>query len=152
MEISKKEAKKLFPESPKWFREKLEEEFGADFFKQKKWESIKSFNDACKALGLNSNTILTAADTPDEAAYKKLKIIIKAINDGWEPDWGNSNQQKWWPWFLRSSGFGFDISYYDYGYSTTYVGSRLCFESKEKCDYAATTFISIYEDFLTTKK
>lgn len=129
-------------------------ELVADFIDQQIAEDwrVKSFNDACDRLGLDPNSILTAADTPDEAAYKKLKVIVKAINGDWEPDWDDTDQKKWWPWFVLSSGFGFSSSnsYCDDSHST--VGSRLCFESKEKSDYAATTFSRIYEDFLTIKK
>ncbi len=129
-------------------------ELVADFIDQQiadDWR-VKKFDEACTRLGLNSNSIITAADTPDEAAYKKLKVIAKAINNGWTPDWNDNDQKKWWPWFVLSSGFGFSVSGYDYGLSTSPVGSRLCFESKEKSDYAAKTFLSIYEEFLTIKK
>lgn len=77
-------------------------------------------------------------------------MVAKAINKGWEPDWNNSNQYKWWPYFDLSSGFGF--SYSDYGYGgtdTSASGSRLCFESEDKSEYAATQFIEIYKQFLT---
>lgn len=129
-------------------------ELVADFIDQQIAEDwrVKSFNDACDRLGLDPNSILTAADTSDEAAYKKLKVIAKAINNGWEPDWDDTDQKKWWPWFRLSSGFGFGHSDFSYVSSNAGVGSRLCFESKEKCDYAATNFIGIYEDFLTIKK
>ncbi|WP_340112641.1 hypothetical protein [Maribellus mangrovi] len=129
-------------------------ELVADFIDQQIAEDwrVKSFNDACDRLGLDPNSILTAADTPDEAAYKKLKVIAKAINNGWEPNWDDTDEKKWWPWFNLSSGFGFSLSSYYYGRSYTTVGSRLCFESKEKSTYAAETFLSIYEELLTIKK
>ena len=85
---------------------------------------------------------------PDEEAYVQLKIIVKAINEGWTPDWNDENEKKWNPWFKLSSGFGFVISNYTYTGTFTTVGSRLCFSSKEKSDYAATEFISIYEKLL----
>ena len=52
---------------------------------------------------------------------------------------------------VLSSGFGFSGSVYDYDFTGASVGSRLCFESKEKADYAANQFLKIYEDFLTIK-
>ena len=35
--------------------------------------------------------------------------------------------------------------------STSYVGSRLCFKSKDLATYAGTQFLDIYKDFFTVK-
>lgn len=149
LELKKETARKLYPEAPKWFQEVMNETFGEEFFRKKDWRDIKSFQDARKALGIDVIDVYSDADTPDEVSYKKLKIIVRAINQGWEPDWDNTSQKKWWPWFKLSSGFGFGGSHYYYGGSYTAVGSRLCFESEEKSDYAAQQFTDIYKQFLT---
>jgi len=147
--IEKQEAKRIYVESPDWFKLKLVEAFGEECFKEKGFESIKTFEDACAVLGINPGLVFNRADTPDEFAYKKLKVIIKAINEGWIPDWSNRDQYKYYPWFeVLSSGFGFSDSDYDYASTFTAVGSRLCFESREKSDYAAKQFIDIYKSFL----
>jgi len=159
MNINRKTAKKLYHESPGWFKEQLEAEFGVDYFKLNSYKSIKTFEDACEELEINPEEIFNEKDTPDEIAYKKLKIIVRAINtnakgETWVPDWNNTDQRKWWPWFVLSSGsgFGFSFSFYDYAITLTSVGARLCFETKEQSDYAANQFIDIYEQFLTIKK
>jgi hypothetical protein len=152
MEITKQEAKRIYPDAPEWLKEKLEQEFGADYFQPESHEEIKTFEDACSKLDIDPLSVSNESDTPDEAAYKKLKVIVKAINAGWEPDWNNTDQRKYWPWFRLSSGFGFSYSLYGCAYTRTLVGSRLCFESEEKCTYAANQFIDIYEQFLTIKK
>ena len=107
---------------------------------------------ACKELNVNSLHVFSTIDTPDEIAYKKLKIIIKAINQGWQPDWNNKHQYKYFPWFnMVSSDSG--ISYYLFGSWTSESGvcSKLCFESLEKCEYTAKQFTEIYNDYLTIK-
>jgi hypothetical protein len=63
-------------------------------------------------------------------------------------DWANTNQKKWYPYFFASSGFGFSDTRYDYDYSCSGVGSRLCFESQEKAKYAGITFTDLYEIYL----
>ncbi|MEI7424468.1 MAG: hypothetical protein WCK18_20370, partial [Prolixibacteraceae bacterium] len=68
------------------------------------------------------------------------------------PDWNNTDQRKWWPYFNLSSGFGFSYSFFGYGYASTFVGSRLCFETSEKSNYAANQFIDLYKEFLTISK
>lgn len=123
-----------------------------DAFNKTDFRDIKTFEDACEVLELDPTELFSEIDTLDEIAYKKLKVIVKAINQGWSPEWNNSNQRKWHPWFNLSSGFGFSFSGYHYGRTSTYFGSRLCFESEEKSNYAANQFIQLYEDLLTIKK
>ena len=149
MELKKEEAKKLYPSVPDWFKEQLEGSFGKEIFRKIDFGDIKSFEDACQAQDINPDAVCSDADTSDEAAYKKLKIIVLAINQGWTPDWNNTNQRKWYPWFNLSSGFGFSGSYYVCVGTFSDVGSRLCFESEEKAVYAGKQFLELYKDFLT---
>lgn len=121
-----------------------------------KFTDIKTFEDACIASGtsekefyLRFSDFLLDADT---FAYEQLKLVVKAINQGWIPDWNNTDQRKWWPYFNLSSGFGFSRSYYEYESAITDVGSRLCFETSEKSNYAANQFIDLYKEFLTISK
>jgi hypothetical protein len=115
-------------------------------------DRVKSFEDACAELGINPEDLFDPIDTSDEIAYKKIKIIARALNDGWIPNWNNTNQYKWFPWFNLSSGFGFSGSGYGYARTTTVVGSRLCFKSEELANYAGKQFTNIYKDFLTYEK
>lgn len=77
-------------------RELLENLFGIGIFvKQDVKEYVKTFEDACNALGdehpLVTQYSLTAAaykgdpKTEDLIAYLKLRIITAALNEGWEP-------------------------------------------------------------------
>jgi hypothetical protein len=153
MEITKQQAQKLFNESPEWFKKQLKEAFGKECFEKKHFRDIKTFEDACEALGISSDggcmPVYDEEESADEIAYKKLKVIVAAINQGWTPDWRDSSQTKWFPWFrVLSSGSGFSVSHYDYVNASTCVGSRLCFETKEKAEFAATQFIDLYKSFL----
>ena len=112
------------------------------------YKTIKTFEDACKELELDSSEVFSSSDTPDEIAYMKLKTVTRAINHGWTPAWNNSNQRKWWPYFNLSSGFGFSGTYCNCVNTYTAVGSRLCFESEEKARYAGTQFKELYKQFL----
>jgi len=114
------------------------------------FRSIKTFEDACSATGTDTETINLPGLTDDELAYRMLKIVVKAINNGWTPDWNNFSQWKYYAWFNLSSGSGFSDSLCDFEYSDSGVGSRLCFESREKCEYAAKQFKNIYMQFFTT--
>jgi len=147
--LQKSTAKQLYPVVPDWFQKVLSDTFGTELFKKKTFEDIKTFEDACEELGIDPETVTHKNDTPDEAAYKKLKIVIKAINKDWVPDWNDKSQRKWWPYFNLSSGSGFSDSASSFYYGLTYVGSRLCFESEAKSNYAATQFNELYKQFFT---
>jgi hypothetical protein len=117
-------------------------------------EKVKTFDDSCKVLGLDKvqvGVIGLDDDTNSIVAYTKLVIIAKALNEGWQPDWTDSSQRKYVPWFEHKSGFG--LAYHGYGGwdTATAVGSRLCFKTAELARYAATQFADIYNDFLTIK-
>ena len=117
------------------------------------YKSIKTFEDACKKTGIETTEpeIKAAHIEPVKAmiAYYKLVIIFLAINQGWIPDWSNTNQTKWFSWFyVLSSGFGFAGSYYDCDRSHTTVGSRLCTDTSDKALYIAEQFKDLYQEYL----
>ena len=122
-------------------------------------DKIKSFENACAALGLNP-----AEELPYESpkngrqlaanAFVKCTIIAEALNEGWKPDWSNWNQTKYYPWFDMHSenaagGSGFSFGGYGAGTSISRVGSRLVFKSRELAEYAGKTFLAEYKDWMT---
>jgi hypothetical protein len=116
-------------------------------------QKIKSFADACKALKIKTNlpdvSELAPKDRKSIIAHYKLTIIARALNAGWKPDWTNWNQYKYYPWFeykKTKSGFGFSYSHYGSWFTVTFVGSRLCYSSRELAEYAGKIFESLYND------
>ena len=119
-------------------------------------KKIKTFEDACKALGISSDIKIDVSQLSESEqkyfiANYKLMIIARALNAGWIPDWNNSSERKWYPWF-RMSGFGFSFSDCDDWRTSTDCGSRLCFKSEKIADYAGKQFESLYRDLLTLDK
>ena len=147
-------------------------------------ERIKTFDDACNALGdehpLVTQYRLTAAAykgdpmTEDFIAYLKLRIIVAALNEGWEPKF-TEDEYRYFPWFyfytkeeydklddeekgrcvLRSggsssSGYGFVVctASNDASYSHSSVGSRLAFRTRELAAYAGRQFTEEWTDFV----
>jgi hypothetical protein len=81
-----------------------------------------------------------------------LVIIAKAINGDWVPDWTDSSQWKYYPWFEMGSSSGVGFSYHDYVAWRTYstVGSRLCFKSSDLAKHAGQLFEQeIYKPLFT---
>lgn len=113
-------------------------------------DRIKTFEDACKETGIYpteltvSGTGITDDHMRGIAAFHKLTIIAKALNGDWKPDWNNSSEYKYYPWFDLENGFVFYV--YDCLSQSSCVGSRLCFKSSELATHAGKQFIDIYKE------
>jgi hypothetical protein len=121
-------------------------------------DRIKTFEDVLSSVEVSENLNILLSyngidpDMLGAQAMTKLTLIARALNEGWEPDWTDSNQYKYVPYFNNyKSGFGFSGSNYDAWYSGTCCGSRLCFKSAKLAEYAGKQFLDIYNQFLTTK-
>jgi hypothetical protein len=83
----------------------------------------------------------------DEKAYRLLKLLVKSLNEGWKPNWDNSSEGKYVPWFDMRGSSGFRYGGCALWLSYTSVGSRLCFKSSELAKYAGEQFTSTYKQF-----
>lgn len=152
--ITKANALKAYNSGTKDQRDLLENMLGKETFKKagKITDRVKTFADACVELGLNSNhfevsvSFLLGRDFLSISAYAKLVIIARALNEGWEPNWDDSSEIKYYPW-MKWQGSGFSDCNYGYSGTLTSVGSRLCFKSEELARYAAKQFNKEYNAF-----
>ena len=145
-------------------------------------ERIKTFEDAREALGDEHPLVkeywgVVNVDldiTQDLIAYLKLRIIVAAINEGWEPKF-EKGEYRYFPWFylytkeqydelddeekgrcvLRSGsntnavcGFVFVNANHDASSSYASYGSRLAFRTRELAAYAGRQFIEEWADFM----
>lgn len=150
--ISDIEARAIYPDAPPALKKILEDSFKPGFFSSKITDRIKTFADVCEVKGISEKEFFsecTLCDlTIDEIAYRQVKMICEVLNEGWKPNWNNSSEYKWRPWFyLNEPGFRFHVAYF--AYSGTGVGARLVFKSEELAEYAAKTFLDIYKKFFT---
>lgn len=158
-------------------KELLEHLFGREVFKPVDVkERIKTFADAAKAVGIEDPEEWEEQYSdlePDVLAYFKLRIITKALNEGWEPKF-TVGEYRWFPFFvlytkdeidkmdektrtrvvLRSNYYAYTdggVAYVNASNvsSNTYSndGSRLAFKSEELAEYAGKQFTEIYADF-----
>lgn len=158
LKLNKDTAIKLYPNASTEFKKMLEETFGEKALRPKVTDRVKTFENACRVLGIKATGAFTT-NTPVEellndcksiSAYAKLIVIARALNGGWEPDWNDSDEYKYYPWFRMSSGSasGFSCDGYGYGCTSTGVGARLCFKSRELAEYAGKQFEDIYREFM----
>ncbi len=120
------------------------------------YTKIQTFEDACLVLELDAKNVIPdfsffpKNDIQPMIAHAKLVIINQAINGkDYIPDWSNSNEIKYYPWFIMgsSSGVGFAFVGCDRWYTRSGVGSRLCFQSREKALYAGEQFEDLYKSY-----
>ncbi len=147
-------AKAAYPKASAPQKKVLEDVFGKSAFAPKITDQVKTFEDACNVLGIDSKKALpyTKATTTDQKglnAAAKLFIIARALNQGWKPNWNDGGEYKWYPWFKMKSGFCFSLAGTAYVDTHSAVGSRLCFKTGELANYAGKQFESIYNDYLT---
>lgn len=145
-------------------------------------ERIKTLADAMEALGQGNPLVeeyiavrdKLRTDAGELIAYLKLRIIVAALNEGWEPKF-EKGEYRYFPWFclytkgqydelddeekgrcvLRSGyctysfvGFVRCSASHDASFSYTCVGSRLAFRTRELAAYAGRQFIEEWADFM----
>lgn len=136
------------------------------FYKEEDYEEItdrvKTYEDACKVLGvepINEQNAKAQGFRSDEIARRKLETIAAALNEGWKPDWNNTDQYKYYPYFYiqenakgkGSAGLSFADSYAAATTTLAYFGSRLCFYASRLARYASNQFTDLYEQILIEK-
>jgi len=99
---------------------------------------IESFDKVCEQLGVENNDELSS--------FEKLKLISKVANQGWYPNWNNTDETKYFPYFEYKEGvFSF---YFVYFYtSTMYVPSALLYQSSELAYFMGVYYFDLYEDY-----
>ncbi len=119
----------------------------------KSYEKIKTLDDALKACNLTLEEVQVSGGIPEDREsiqnYTYAIIISRALNDGWTPNWDDSSEYKYYPWFkMSASGFSYDG--YDCWNTFSSVGSRLCFKNRELAIYAGKQFKEVYQKFMVT--
>lgn len=113
-------------------------------------DRIKTIDDVLADHGLTRPVFDKRCEhlTDDEKAYRLLKLITQSLNEGWSPDWNDTDQWKYYPWFYMGGSSGFRYCDYVSRDSVSDVGSRLCFISRELAIYAGQQFTEVYKQFM----
>lgn len=139
---------------------------------------IKTFEDACREIGIDAEAWnrdkISLGLEPDVLAFLKLRIIVKALNEGWEPQF-TEDECRYYPWFIlytreeynkldeeeksrvvyRSSynaaalgGVSYALASYGSSSASAYFGVRLAFKTSELAAYCGRQFLDIWADFV----
>lgn len=115
----------------------------------KKIGKIETVEDACNELGETDEQVkilrlLEQNNIPEkEIAVQQWKVIVKALNKGWVPDFNNTDQRKYYPWFNLQGG----VSLYSVSYvsQSSFVPPYFLFKDEETVRYAISQFSSVYK-------
>lgn len=136
------------------------------FYKEEDYEEItdrvKTYEDACKVLGvepINEQNAKAQGFRSEEIARRKLETIAAALNEGWKPDWNNTDQYKYYPYFYiqenakgkGSAGLSCAPTHDTASLTAAHFGSRLCFYASRLARYAGNQFTDLYEQILIEK-
>lgn len=152
LKITEEQAKKLYLEASANLKEILESNFGKTTFLKNFQDAVKTYYDACEIIGekpIDEQHLMDCGLGKSEIAFMKLKTIFKAankMNNNWNADYSNSNQCKYYPYFIwRSSGF----RYCDARCTCTRTdaGSRLCCGTHDDAEYIGKQFKDLYNDY-----
>ncbi len=83
-------------------------------------------------------------------ALHKIQNLESWFNQGWTPNWNDSSEYKYYPyfWFYVGGGWSFSSSYDHYSYS---YGQPAFYKNKKISDFIGNNkeFKQIYIDFIT---
>lgn len=117
-------------------------------------DRVKSFEDACQVLGISTNVPevkgLPRKHQKAIIANYKLIVIAEALNEGWKPNWQDSDEYKYYPWFDMSNpaGVGYSYTRNTASHTSATIGSRLCLKNRELAIYFGQTFTDLFNDSL----
>lgn len=129
---------------------------------------VKSYADACKVLciePMDEDSMKAQGFRPDEIARRQLETITEALNEGWKPNWADTDEYKFYPWFYievsevqtegapngASAGLSCACTNGAAARANADIGSRLCFHDRETARYAGRTFTDLYAQILIEK-
>ena len=126
--------------------------YGEEHFLTNIKDRLKGYESACKILGQKELTVDHFAFLGEKQAKKEFsrhRIItgIKAINEGWYPDFDNTNQNKYYV-YMQGKKSGFSSSCYYYFFITASVGSDLYIENYDKAKIIEKIFRDDYIIYL----
>lgn len=149
LKVEKENAIKAWKEGNAETKKALEKLYGKEVFNMKITDQVKTFEDAYEFAGRPQRPNFNVFPFYDRSFYEnmwKMSIITMVLNEGWEPDWDNEDEPKYYPYFkMYPSGFAFHDTLYGYTFATAGCGSRLRFRTSELARYAGEQFVDIWK-------
>lgn len=157
LSINKADALKAWRQADQNERRLLSNLFGEQLkLSENITERVKTFEDVCAEAGVDPKDYEIFGDATPEEEYlnnfRKLLLIVGVLNEGWKPDYTNTSEYKYYPWFQYTAGSGFSLNDVEPTDTGSHVGARLSYRTRDLAKFAATQFQDIYNQFLTFKQ
>ncbi len=127
-------------------KEKNSKKKAFDFSTIKTIEDVYKLADevACK----DYDQAMNGYTTPYRTAHNQVLLMSNAA---WRyeektADGHDTNQYKWWPYFIVAPFFRFDYSFCHFEYSVSSAGSRLSFPTPEWSKFFAENFTEVFKE------
>lgn len=152
LKIEESKAREIYRTATGELKTILEESFGKDFFNQKITDRIKNMIDVVEEYERLYGKVslpMNGRDKQEKSinAFYQIQIISAVLNEGWVPNFNNSSEYKYYPWFeKKASGWVFYVCGCVCGYSG--VGSGAVYKTSELAEYVGKQFLDIYQDYL----
>ncbi len=116
-------------------------------------QADRYFEQACVILKINTTlpdvSMLPERNQKAILAFYKLSVIIQCVNEGWEPNWRDWDERKYFPWFdVLHAGLGFSSTFNTASNTHASIGSRLCYKSAALAKEWSQKLLPLYEDYL----
>ena len=143
-------------------------------------ERVKTFEDACKELGEDHKLVQqfkaiqeAIAEDKEATAYFKLGIITAALNEGWEPDFTNYDEYRYYPYLCLWTKeeledkdeawkdehnlqlwlwFGGGLSYDAWSNASATFSARLGHKTEDLAIYSGKQFTELWANYATGKE
>jgi len=89
---------------------------------------------------------LTEEDFNNLSGFEKECKVVAFYNRGWKPNWKDSNERKWYPYFYMDN---FRLIHVVYHFSSSSVSSRLCFKNEKDAREAVEKYFEIFKQSRT---
>lgn len=125
--------------------------YGYEHFLTSVKDRLKGYESACIILGkipltIESFNFLGSVQAKKQYARHKIVTGFEAINEGWVPDYDNTNQAKYEIWVEgKKYGFSSSVNYYCF---FTSVGSDMIAETRENAELIEKLFKQDLIDYL----
>lgn len=145
IELSVEKARELYKTATTEFKKLLEENFTKEELSNKITDRIKSWEEVEKLGNFRYPycQYITEAERKT-VSFAKLKEVIAVLNEGWQPNWGNSNERKYAIYIDHSDG-GWVAGCGDWGYRH-FSPSGLYLKNEELCKHLIKYFSDLLKE------
>jgi hypothetical protein len=161
VEISLENARTAYKQASGDIKEALVNLIGRKVLFEDITEVVKSYEDACEIegifpLNIDAFSFLPEQDREYHFYDHQMTVINRVLNEGWEPDYSNSKQYKYYPYFVwdenRAGGPGFSYFAYYFGRSASRVGARRVYKNEKLAIYSGKQFLEIHNKIHSLKR